>query len=160
MFYSCAALFAALASFTLSADFQPELALLHGFLKSFALVLAPILVIYAAVAYRGGYASRSLPVLIFLAVALALASVFHVASGSAFAVAQDQTARYLAVLDDAMRVLAMLALLFVLRGYVHSEISLIETRSWRPKDLIEKCGNCEFFRAAQKPAGKKREIKK
>ena len=123
----------------LLAELSPDLLFLaHQFLEIFALVLAPILIIYAFVAYRGQYQSRSLPVLVFLAVTLGLGSVFHVLSGHALAFQGDNQARLLAFLDDLMRTVAMIALLVVVRGYVHDEIKLIEKKEWRPKSFFEK----------------------
>ncbi|MFH0974058.1 MAG: hypothetical protein V1817_04715 [Candidatus Micrarchaeota archaeon] len=112
--------------------------LAHQFLEIFTLVLAPILIIYAFVAYRGQYQSRSLPVLVFLAVTLGLAGVFNVMSGHALAFQGDYQSRLLALLDDLMRTVAMIALLVVVRGYVHDEITLIEKKEWLPKHLFEK----------------------
>jgi hypothetical protein len=120
-----------------------QLAFVNQFLEIFTIVLAPLLVIYAVVAYRGQYESRSINVLIFLAVTVSLAAVFHVAAGNAYAFGASATnaeslAHHFNFFENLVRILSMLALLLVLRSYVHSEIDLINKREWKPRELVRK----------------------
>ncbi|MEM0475879.1 MAG: hypothetical protein QW343_03740 [Candidatus Norongarragalinales archaeon] len=113
-----------------------QLAVVNQFLEIFLMVLAPLLVIYAIVAYRGQYESRSMPVLIFLAVAISLAAVFHVAAGNAYVSNANSIAHHFNFFENVALVLSMLALLLVLRSYVHSEIDLIKKREWKPREVL------------------------
>ncbi len=112
--------------------------MVNQFLEIFTIVLAPLLVIYAVVAYRGQYESRSMPVLIFLAVAISLAAVFHVAASNSLSAAGYDYANQFFFFENVARVLSMLALLLVLRSYVHSELNLIKKMEWKPRELLRK----------------------
>ncbi len=92
-----------------------ELAFFTSLLRVFSIVLAPILVIYAAFAWKGVKGSRMLPVLVLLGVLLAIRAITYYSYG----VMGEQAAQLLGALALA---LAMVLILFSLRTYVHFKL--------------------------------------
>ena len=88
---------------------------LTSLLRVFSIVLAPILVIYAAIAWKGVKGSRMLPILVVLGVLLAIRSVTYYS----YEIMGEQAAQFLGALALT---LAMLLLLFSLRTYVHFKL--------------------------------------
>ncbi|MFH0973491.1 MAG: hypothetical protein V1817_01740 [Candidatus Micrarchaeota archaeon] len=102
------------------------------------MVLAPLVVIYAFVAYRGQYESRSIRVLILLAVTVSVAALLSVSVAPERYSCFSSEAMYLVILRNVIRLISLIALFFVLRGYIHSEINLIKSKKWKPRSLLQK----------------------
>ncbi|NYZ78179.1 hypothetical protein H0N96_02135 [Candidatus Micrarchaeota archaeon] len=94
-----------------------------------SVVLTPIVIIYAIVAYKGEYESRALPSVIAVALLLGfstLAGVWGALGGSSIALA-----------IQALLVLASIAILFlILRSYIHSEIELSQNGDLKPRAVL------------------------
>ncbi len=94
-----------------------------------SVVLTPIVIIYAIVAYKGEYESRSLPSVIAVALLLGfstLAGVWGTLGGSSIALA-----------IQALLVLTSITILFlILRSYIHSEIELSQNGDLKPRAVL------------------------
>ncbi len=94
-----------------------------------SVILTPIAIIYAIVAYKGEYESRSLPSIIAVTLLLGfstLAGVWGVLGGSATALA----------IQSFLVLAALATLVFVLRTYIHSEIELSHNRELKPRAVL------------------------
>lgn len=109
--------------------FAADFGLFTQLFQILSVILTPIVIIYAIVAYKGEYESRSLPSIIAVALLLGfstLAGVWGEFGGSSTALA-----------IQSFLVLASIATLFlVLRSYIHSEIELSRNGDLKPRAVL------------------------
>ena len=101
-----------------------EIALVTSLLQMATVALAPIVLMYTLLVYKGDYHSRSLPFLLLLGLLLGLSALFGVwGNGNTV----------YTVLREACNFSAILIVLFALRQYVHLEIDLLNKGKLIPR---------------------------
>lgn len=106
-----------------------ELELLNSLLQMATVALAPIVLMYTFLVYKGDYQSRSLPFLLLLGLTLGLSALLGVWSkGDAL----------LDLMREACYFGAMVLVLFALRQYVHLELDLLNKGDLVPRKVARK----------------------
>jgi len=109
--------------------FAADFSLFTQLFQILSVIITPILIIYAIVAYKGEYESRSLPSIIAVALLLGFSTIAGVWSSF--------TGSTLAQAIQAFLILAAIATLFlVLRGYIHSEVELSRNGELKPRAVL------------------------